>query len=186
MAEQLPPLPGSERIRAIQDADGQFKAFDSYPWAKDANFMVLLPQLLTNICHKPRTSTAPLPSSIHPQSVASLTCPVRPLRHPRRSQLGKSPRYPFRTSHPRPHLLLRSACRRHRRLCPVQRLACCESRPHIPRHPPRGLQGRRGSFRQRPRLAVLSTKSRPLRRQVLLRAQCLTWRQPTCLSHELR
>lgn len=40
MAEQLPPLPGADRIRAIQDADGKFKAFDSYPWAKDSNFMV--------------------------------------------------------------------------------------------------------------------------------------------------
>ncbi|KAH6695833.1 hypothetical protein F5X68DRAFT_32604 [Plectosphaerella plurivora] len=39
MAEQLPPLPGADRIRAIQDDDGKFKAFDSYPWAKDNNFM---------------------------------------------------------------------------------------------------------------------------------------------------
>lgn len=33
-------LSGAERIRAITDEDGMFKAFDSYPWHKDKMFSV--------------------------------------------------------------------------------------------------------------------------------------------------
>ncbi|ROT43524.1 hypothetical protein SODALDRAFT_327729 [Sodiomyces alkalinus F11] len=33
------PMPGAERIRAIQDQDGMYQAFDSYPWTKDKTFM---------------------------------------------------------------------------------------------------------------------------------------------------
>jgi hypothetical protein len=40
MAETVPSLPGSERIRAIKDEDGTFEAFDAYPWKKDRMFMV--------------------------------------------------------------------------------------------------------------------------------------------------
>jgi len=34
------PLPGAERIRALRGDDAVFKAFDGYPWRKDAMFMV--------------------------------------------------------------------------------------------------------------------------------------------------
>jgi len=40
MAEGLQPIPGAERIRAIKDEDGIYKAFDGYPWRKDGIFMV--------------------------------------------------------------------------------------------------------------------------------------------------
>jgi len=40
--EALPPLPGAERIRAIKDEAGRYKAFDAYPWTKDRTFMVRL------------------------------------------------------------------------------------------------------------------------------------------------
>lgn len=33
-------LSGAERIRAITDEDGMFKAFDTYPWKKDKMFLV--------------------------------------------------------------------------------------------------------------------------------------------------
>ncbi|KAL2759669.1 hypothetical protein ACRALDRAFT_1074133 [Sodiomyces alcalophilus JCM 7366] len=33
------PMPGAERIRAIQDPDGMYQAFDSYPWTKDKTFL---------------------------------------------------------------------------------------------------------------------------------------------------
>ncbi|OLN91960.1 hypothetical protein CCHL11_01502 [Colletotrichum chlorophyti] len=36
-------LSGAERIRAITDEDGMFKAFDSYPWKSDKMFIVNLP-----------------------------------------------------------------------------------------------------------------------------------------------
>ncbi|KAF6827977.1 hypothetical protein CPLU01_08797 [Colletotrichum plurivorum] len=36
-------LSGSERIRAITDEDGKFKAFDTYPWKKDKMFLASTP-----------------------------------------------------------------------------------------------------------------------------------------------
>lgn len=35
-------LSGAERIRAITDEDGMFKAFDTYPWKRDKMFTVRL------------------------------------------------------------------------------------------------------------------------------------------------
>lgn len=34
------PLAGVDRIRALQDDNSVFTAFDSYPWKKDKAFMV--------------------------------------------------------------------------------------------------------------------------------------------------
>jgi hypothetical protein len=39
-ADGIQPLPGAERIRALSGEDAIFKAFDGYPWRKDAMFMV--------------------------------------------------------------------------------------------------------------------------------------------------
>ncbi|KAK1998352.1 hypothetical protein LX36DRAFT_710938 [Colletotrichum falcatum] len=39
-------LSGAERIRAITDEDGMFKAFDTYPWKKDKDFMSGLSAIL--------------------------------------------------------------------------------------------------------------------------------------------
>ncbi|KAF6820001.1 hypothetical protein CSOJ01_01069 [Colletotrichum sojae] len=39
-------LSGSERIRAITDEDGKFKAFDTYPWKKDKMFLSGLSAIL--------------------------------------------------------------------------------------------------------------------------------------------
>ncbi|KAK1987808.1 hypothetical protein LZ30DRAFT_579386 [Colletotrichum cereale] len=39
-------LSGAERIRAITDEDGMFKAFDTYPWKKDKAFMSGLSAIL--------------------------------------------------------------------------------------------------------------------------------------------
>ncbi|KAM0325402.1 hypothetical protein ACHAQA_007388 [Verticillium albo-atrum] len=46
MSQTAPSLAGAERIQAIQDADGMFKAFDSYPWTKDKNFLSGLSAIL--------------------------------------------------------------------------------------------------------------------------------------------
>ena len=42
MNENMTMLPSAktEGIRALKDVDAQFKAFDTYPWQKDRNFMV--------------------------------------------------------------------------------------------------------------------------------------------------
>ncbi|KAL9948110.1 hypothetical protein D7B24_005629 [Verticillium nonalfalfae] len=46
MSQAEPSLAGAERIRAIDDADGTFKAFDTYPWTKDKNFLSGLSAIL--------------------------------------------------------------------------------------------------------------------------------------------
>jgi hypothetical protein len=35
-------LTGADRIRALKDDDAIFTAFDTYPWSKDKNFMVIM------------------------------------------------------------------------------------------------------------------------------------------------
>lgn len=35
-----PQQSGADRIRSLKTDDDIFKAFDSYPWTKDKNFMV--------------------------------------------------------------------------------------------------------------------------------------------------
>jgi hypothetical protein len=35
-------LTGADRIRALKDETAIFTAFDTYPWTKDKNFMVIL------------------------------------------------------------------------------------------------------------------------------------------------
>jgi hypothetical protein len=42
MAENVPAIPGSERIRAIKEEDAMYNAFDAYPWTKDNMFLVSL------------------------------------------------------------------------------------------------------------------------------------------------
>ncbi|UKZ80548.1 hypothetical protein TrVFT333_008309 [Trichoderma virens FT-333] len=39
MAEPQEPYPGADRIRSLTDQDAVFKAFDAYPWTKDAAFL---------------------------------------------------------------------------------------------------------------------------------------------------
>lgn len=33
-------MPGADRIRSLTSDDDVFRAFDSYPWAKDKSFLV--------------------------------------------------------------------------------------------------------------------------------------------------
>ncbi|TFB05458.1 hypothetical protein CCMA1212_003002 [Trichoderma ghanense] len=39
MAEPQEPFPGADGIRSLKDQDSIFRAFDSYPWTKDAAFL---------------------------------------------------------------------------------------------------------------------------------------------------
>lgn len=48
MASEPQALSGAERIRSLKTEDDIFKAFDSYPWAKDKNFMVRTQKLSYN------------------------------------------------------------------------------------------------------------------------------------------
>ncbi|KAM0276700.1 hypothetical protein ACHAQH_006468 [Verticillium albo-atrum] len=46
MSQTAPSLAGAERIQAINNADGMFTAFDTYPWTKDKNFLSGLSAIL--------------------------------------------------------------------------------------------------------------------------------------------
>ncbi|GKT87038.1 LOW QUALITY PROTEIN: hypothetical protein Ct61P_04888 [Colletotrichum tofieldiae] len=64
-------LSGAERIRAITDEDGMFKAFDTYPWKKDKAFISGLNAILGD----PNTENPKEPPPTSPSTPGSSTTP---------------------------------------------------------------------------------------------------------------